>query len=415
MDRQTIVEGRPYDFMQDMRQHQITPDVTKENGWFKSQMPLEFDGVPVGKVVEQWLAKVRGALRNTDSRVLVAGCMMKNIDPNGTLGLKDHPRIVWWYGDKKSDNRRAAGLIPVRVALALKLRFCRHSLSDEIARQAKQRGIVDIPLLSAADTQKLLRLGLMEASDLERRLRPSIPSPISKLMEYGSPRAIATTNTLLHGQIHKLVQGDDIPAPLEPVPVLPPIFDRNGDPMPREATNTQEPVKKKRIIVNKHVGPVQRVLMQNEEVSLDRSLNYTERARRLIDKCREAGLVKTSIASLALAIATYQDADDKKTAAAAARAAATPAPVAAVVEPPEVAVVEPPKSGTPQPPDGSVIGRILSLIEQQSAELKLAEEHIALGRLAQDEIAENIKGAIAEARGEARKALEQTLRNMGLS
>lgn len=387
-----------------------------ENGWYRSQMPLEFDGYPVGKVVEQWLSKVRGALHEPDARVLITGCMKRNVDPSGQYGLANHPRIIWWESHKKNDNSRAATPIPSRVTIVFALRFISHPLSGSIKTQAEQRGIVNMPILHGADVRKLLQFGFMDGNDLERRLKPQIPSAIAKMMEYGSTTAVATTKTLIDGQIHRLVQGDALPAPLEPVAVLPTIYDAHGAPMKKadEVVTTDAP-KKKRIIVNKAIGPIQAVLMANEDVSLDRTLSFTERARRLIDKCRDAGRDKTTIESLALAVGTYQRVDDAKTAKT-AEAAAVP-PAAPAVEPvtPAPVVVTTPVPASPAPPPSGAIARIRAIMEQQRAELQLAEEHVSLARIAQSEIEDLTVKAIDEARGDALRALEQTLASMRLA
>lgn len=421
MDRQTPLVDRP-GFVHDMRSIRITPEVTRdENGWYKSQMPLEFDGVPVGKVVEQWLSKVRGALRGPDSRVLLAGCQKRNLDPEGRFDYRDQhgrDRIVWWESQRRSDNKRATSVIPSRVALLITLRFLRHSLSDALEAQAKQRGIVSPggqgTLLSARDARLLLQLGFMDAAELQQRLRPAIPSPIATLMRSASPMAIASARTLMEGQIHKLVQGDDIPAPLEPVPVLPPIFDSNGEPMVRK-TAQEAPVKKKRVIVNKHMGPVQRVLMQNRAVALDRSINRTERARQLIDACHKAGRTKTSLTSLAIAIRQFEEQNhDPANAALAAAAEVTQAPDPTVPAASTSATDD-------RPAENSMIGKVRALIEEQRTELKAAQlkaaqaqEHVTLAAVAQEEIAALVASAIVQARGEAVVALEETLARMKL-
>jgi hypothetical protein len=392
------------------------PLVKEDNGWYKAQFGLKFDDVPLSKTVETWLSKVRGALRDPAMRVLIYGCQKRNIDPGGQFGLAEHPRIVWWENGQQSSDKYATKAIPQQIGFVTGMRFMGHSLTDSIFAKARARNIPFTPPIAGHDVKALVQLGLMNETELERRLRPIIPSAIRALMNAGSPTANATTAVMLDGQIHKLVKGDELPKPLEPD-----TTPTTGDLMAKAAKVVVE--KKKRVILNPAMGPVQKVLQQHPKVALDESLSYTERARQLIDACRDAGLTETSIASLALAVGGWQkrtklEAAKLEAAKAAKDAqAALPSPVekATAPEPPAAIVpqVETTAIARPKLASAGAVQRIIDSVAEGRRLFKEAEDlarkaadTYALGGGAFDDVEKELANLDTDLRQRALRALQ---------
>jgi hypothetical protein len=413
MDRQTLpIEQAASNYLRQLNEPRPTPITKAENGLYKTTFPLAFDGVQINPVVDQWLSKVRGALRDPNSRVLIAGCQKRNIDPGGKFGLVDHPRIVWWEnpGDSRNDRWNNTA-IPSRVSLVFTQRWCDHAMTNSLSAQGRARKITVTPILAGHEVKALLQLGLMDAEELERRLRPVVPSAIQALMRSASVTGRVTSQVLLEGQIQKLVHGDELPAPLEPEPVA----SSTGDVMAKSVKSEPVVAKKKRIIVNKAIGPVQAVLMQNREVALDRTLTYSERARRLIGACRKAGRTKTSIESLAMAVAHVEKMDDLEQAKAAEAAkVAAPEPVSTLAPVVEVAIPAAMSRPAASLVTSGAVQRIIDSIaegrkfcnEAEDLSRKAADAY-ALGASAFDDVEKELGNLDNDLRARALRALQK--------
>jgi hypothetical protein len=179
----------------------------------QNEPELLVDGQPLAPAVRQWLPKIRTILqRDTDNRVLIVGCQMRNIDPKDT-GFIDGKRVILFENDESKS--RITKSLPDAVGVLFQAKFQSHGRMLPLINEAKTRTdpvtmkprpVLIVPVLRPTEIRQLITLGSMSENELLAKLQPRLPANVQAAMKLAAPETRAATEAILDGALRKFVQ-----------------------------------------------------------------------------------------------------------------------------------------------------------------------------------------------------------------